>query len=207
MAGSTPGGYIVHHGLFRMPDLLTYEQMQTYFRDVYGYHVELYPFDEDGNPDYDHEGSRVASARALGQSFNIAPGAQLDGRARGEDEDLDVLNAKSLFSGVDPVLREINETVRPAAYNTDPIGNVPAEDDDRVERVQVVDKSEEVDEYELRDTADLGDLSSDEDEPTDDYEDRTNEQLRSELIDRGLPSSGNKTEMVERLRENDRAGD
>lgn len=41
----------------------------------------------------------------------------------------------------------------------------------------------------------------------DDYDDRTNEELREELELRELSKSGNKAEMIERLRADDEAGD
>lgn len=42
-----------------------------------------------------------------------------------------------------------------------------------------------------------------EDEPTDEYDTWTNDQLRDELAERELPTSGNKAELVARLRDDD----
>lgn len=230
MSGSAPGGYVVHHGLFRVPDLLTEQQFVDYMLSVYGVKVTMTYVDAKG--DELAEENVPTAARALGQSFNIAPAIALDGRAGGE---LDADAARSLLSGVDPVLRQINERSVPASYDTEPIGNVPREDDDRVERVEVVDKDENVDADDLRDTADLGDLEGGEDgdadgdaytedgdvvtedDPSDldtgtdeeltvrNYNSMKVDELRSELIDRKLNSTGNKDELAARLEESDRA--
>jgi hypothetical protein len=221
MSGSTPGGFIVHEGLFRIPDLVTYEQLQDYFRNVFGYHLTLTPLGPDGEPVELDEGEHPtpSPARALGQSFNIAPSVALDGRA-GE---LDDESVRSLMSGVDPVLRGINAKTQPAAYNTEPIGNIPRDDDDRAERVQIVAKSETVTADEARASADTSGLEVDEDDPSvtraplvsdEDstqqvgfdstyYDDLSVDQLKSELLKRDLPSSGKKNELIARLREDD----
>lgn len=111
-----PGGYGITPGLYRVPDLLTEEQFVRYMEDVYGVKVAFTYTDNKGK---EVDAPHAAAARALGQSFNIAPVAQLDDRANAKDFDVD--NAQSLFSGVDPVLREINSVNSPDAYDTTPV--------------------------------------------------------------------------------------
>lgn len=53
--------------------------------------------------------------------------------------------------------------------------------------------------------AEQANLQITEEEPDDDYDSMTNDDLREELEDRDLPTSGNKADLIARLRENDAA--
>jgi hypothetical protein len=123
MSGSSPGGYIVHHGMFRVPDLLTEKQFVDYMRSVYNVEVSFTYLDAHGNSVEDV--SKPDAARALGQSFNIAPGAQLDGR-----EMVDIEQTKSLFSGQDPVLASINERELGPGYDFVPESTKSVKEED-----------------------------------------------------------------------------
>ncbi len=159
----SPGGFMVHPGLFRVPDLKTEEQFVDYMREVYGVKVTFAYLDANGNElSKEETGVAVSPARALGQSFNISPLAQQDGRMADNREHVDVENVRSLVTGKDPVLEAYNNRSLPAAYNTNPIGSNPAEDDDRAPS-HVVDKQDNVSQEEAEDSAVVPDKDDDPD--------------------------------------------
>lgn len=79
---TSPGGYQINPGLYRVPDLLTEEQFVDYMYNTYRRKIEFIDVENSVNP-----------ARALGQT---APSGVVDEDAKPHD-----------FK--DPVLRRINE--------------------------------------------------------------------------------------------------
>jgi hypothetical protein len=93
----TPGGYAVDPGLYRVPDLLTEEQFVRYMKDTYNRDIQFV------------DDVQVTPARALGQSFNIAPALDVDA-------DADAQDVRNLMSAHDPVLQRHNEYDFGSAY-------------------------------------------------------------------------------------------
>lgn len=188
---SSPGGFMVRAGLYRVPDLLTEEQLKDYFLNNFGVEIELHYLDSEGNRLDRDDPDFVAPdpSRDLGQSFNLSPVAHLDHR------DLTDSDVRSLMSGEDPALRAINNRTLPPAMDTTPVGSVPAES-------VVVDKREDVSEEEALDSAVVVD-DDDDDSAGDNYDRMSYADLQAECKARGLTATGTQSDLIARLREND----
>lgn len=81
----SPGGYAVNPGLYRIPDLLTEQQLVDYMWNTYGRKIEF------------TDGVEVNPARALGQTHPVGPVDEVD-------SDKTSPNAIN-----DPTLRHLNE--------------------------------------------------------------------------------------------------
>lgn len=106
---SSPGGYHVSPGLYRVPDLLTEDQMVAYMRDTYGRTIEF-------TDDETH-----SAARALGRTYPVGTV---------NEEDMDKLVPEKVN---DPVLRSINErNFYPSLQDTNSTDNTDSTEENKV---------------------------------------------------------------------------